>query len=210
MDNYTFYMLLLLLFLAIAIHNMYRLRKERDEYRYKYDFLITEILTMLSEQIKKEISLPPPGKDTKPIIGTPGKGREFDFRDFPKSKKEIEKVEKKSIVESNPFSDKIKCLTKHYFTKLPLFSHLITPLMLKKVKDLPIYENKKELQKALEEIKNVFGDDFEIIQNTTLMNLMCFFDELRKFHKMYGLSPEEYYEDNINMLIKWSGSSDEN
>lgn len=204
MDNYTYYMLLVLLFLAIAIHNMYRLRKERDEYRYKYDFLITKILTMLSEQIKKEI------KDTEPIIGTPGGGREYDFRDFPKSKKEIEKVEEKSIVEKNPFSDKIKCLTKHYFTKLPLFSHLITPLMLKKVKDLPIYENKEELQKALEEIKNVFGDDFEIIQNTTLMNLMCFFDDLQKFHKMYGLSPEEYYENNINMLIKWSGSSDEN
>ena len=82
--------------------------------------------------------------------------------------------------------------------------------MLKKVKDLPIYKNKEELQKALEEIKNVFGDDFEIIQNTTLMNLMCFFDDLQKFHKMYGLSPEEYYENNINMLIKWSGSSDEN
>lgn len=205
MDNYTYYMLLVLLFLAIAIHNMYRLRKERDEYRYKYDFLITEILTILSEQINKEII-----KDKKPIIGTPGGGREFDFRDFPKSKKEIKKVEEKSIVENNPFSDKIKCLTKHYFTKLPLFSHLITPLMLKKVKDLPIYKNKEELQKALEEIKNVFGDDFEIIQNTTLMNLMCFFDDLQKFHKMYGLSPEEYYENNINMLIKWSGSSDEN
>lgn len=36
------------------------------------------------------------------------------------------------------------------------------------------------------------------------------FDDLQKFHKMYGLSPEEYYENNINMLIKWSGSSDEN
>ena len=37
MDNYTFFMLLILLFLAIAIHNMYRLKKERDELCYYYD-----------------------------------------------------------------------------------------------------------------------------------------------------------------------------
>lgn len=45
MDNCTFFMLLILLFLAIAIHNMYRLKKERDELRYKYDYLVTELLT---------------------------------------------------------------------------------------------------------------------------------------------------------------------
>ena len=44
MDNYTFFMLLILLFLAIAIHNMYRLKKERDELRYKYEYLVTELL----------------------------------------------------------------------------------------------------------------------------------------------------------------------
>ncbi len=38
-------MLLMLLFLAIAILNMYRLKKERDELRYKYDYLVTELLT---------------------------------------------------------------------------------------------------------------------------------------------------------------------
>ena len=44
MDNYTFFMLLILLFLAIAIHNMYRLKKERDELRYKYEYLVIELL----------------------------------------------------------------------------------------------------------------------------------------------------------------------
>lgn len=44
MDNYTFFMLLILLFLAIAIHNMYRLKKERDELRYKVTELLIEIL----------------------------------------------------------------------------------------------------------------------------------------------------------------------
>lgn len=193
--------LFLLLLLLIAIDYICRLRKERRELRNYYDVLLTNILKGKHRE---------KGLSNEKIIGTPGGGREYDLTDFPKSKEEVEEIAEKSISENNPFSDKIKCLTKHYFTKLPLFSHLITPLMLKRVKDLPIYENKEELQKALEEIKNVFGDDFEIIQNTTLMNLMCFFDELRKFHKMYGLSPEEYYEDNINMLIKWSGSSDEN
>ena len=44
MDNYTFFMLLILLFLVIAIHNMYRLKKERDELRYKVTELLIEIL----------------------------------------------------------------------------------------------------------------------------------------------------------------------
>ena len=44
MDNYTYYMLLVLLFLAIAIHNMYRLKKERDEMRYKYENLVMKLL----------------------------------------------------------------------------------------------------------------------------------------------------------------------
>lgn len=141
------------------------------------------------------------GLSNEKIIGEPGGGREYDFTDFPKSKEEVEEIAEKSISE-NPFSDKIKCLTKHYFTRLPLFNELIWPLMLKKVRDLPIYENREELQEALEEIKNTFGDDFEIIQNTTLINLMSFFDELREFHTMYGLSPEKYYQDILKRL-KW-------
>ena len=44
MDNYTFLTLLILLFLAIAIHNMYRLKKERDEMRYKYENLVMKLL----------------------------------------------------------------------------------------------------------------------------------------------------------------------
>ena len=40
MDNYTYYMLLILLFLAIAIHNMYRLRRERDDFRKRIEYLI--------------------------------------------------------------------------------------------------------------------------------------------------------------------------
>ena len=44
MDNNTFFMLLMLLFLAIAIHNMYRLKKERDKLRYKVTELLIEIL----------------------------------------------------------------------------------------------------------------------------------------------------------------------
>ena len=72
--------------------------------------------------------------------------------------------------------------------------------MPKKVKDLPIYENREELQEALEEIKDTFGDDFEIIQNTTLINLTVFFDELRMFHTMYGLSPEKYYQEILKKL----------
>ena len=141
------------------------------------------------------------GSSNEKIIGTPGGGREYDFTDFPKSKEQVEEIAEKSISE-NPFSDKITCLTKHYFTRLPLFNELIWPLMLKKVKDLPIYENGEELQEALEEIKDTFGDDFEIIQNATLINLMSFFDEMRKFHTMYGLSPEEYYQDILKKL-KW-------
>lgn len=44
MDNYTFFMLPILLFLAIIIHNMYRLKKERDEMRYKYENLVMKLL----------------------------------------------------------------------------------------------------------------------------------------------------------------------
>lgn len=51
MDNYTFFMLLILLFLAIAIHNMYRLKKERDELRYKYDYLVTILLTEILKRM---------------------------------------------------------------------------------------------------------------------------------------------------------------
>ena len=40
MDNYTYYMLLILLFLAIAILNMYRLRRERDDFRKRIEYLI--------------------------------------------------------------------------------------------------------------------------------------------------------------------------
>lgn len=57
MDNYTFFMLLILLFLAIAIHNMYRLKKERDELRYKVTELLIEILkhiNTLSEPSPKD------------------------------------------------------------------------------------------------------------------------------------------------------------
>lgn len=175
MRNYTYYVLLILLFLAIAIYNMYRLKKKRDELRYYYDKKEKhrKIKIGSSHQMKK-------------IIGEPGGGREYD-------------ITEKSISE-NPFSDKIKCLTKHYFTRLPLFNELILPLMPKKVKDLPIYENREELQEALEEIKDTFGDDFEIIQNTTLINLTVFFDELRMFHTMYGLSPEKYYQEILKKL----------
>ena len=58
------------------------------------------------------------------------------------------------------------------------------------------------MQEALEEIKNIFDDDFEIIQEATLINLMCFFYELYKYHTVYGLSPEEYYQE-ILKKIKW-------
>lgn len=44
MDNNTFFILLMSLFLAIAILNMYRLKKERDELRYKYEYLVIELL----------------------------------------------------------------------------------------------------------------------------------------------------------------------
>lgn len=190
MSNYTYYVLLVLLFLAIAIYNMYRLKKKRDELRYYYDKKEKhrKIKIGSSHQMKK-------------IIGEPGGGREYDFTNFPKSKEEVEEIAEKSISE-NPFSDKIKCLTKHYFTRLPLFNELILPLISKKVKDLPIYENGEELQKALKEIKDTFGDDFEIIQNATLMSLMIFFDEMRTFHTMYRLSPEEYYQEILKGL-KW-------
>jgi len=56
MDNYTFFMLLILLFLAIAIHNMYRLKKERDELRYKYDYLVTELLIEILRHINTSSS----------------------------------------------------------------------------------------------------------------------------------------------------------
>lgn len=190
MSNYTYYVLLVLLFLTIAIYNMYRLKKKRDELRYYYD----------KKEKHRKIKIGSSHR-MKKIIGEPGGGREYNFTDFPKSKEEVEKIAEKSISE-NPFSDKIKCLTKHYFTRLPLFNELILPLMSKKVKDLPIYENREELQKALEEIKDTFGDDFEIIQNATLMSLMIFFDEMRKFHTMYGLYPEEYYQEILKGL-KW-------
>lgn len=160
--------LLLLLLIAIAIYNMYRLKKKRDELRYYYD----------KKEKRRKIKIGS-SHQMKKIIGEPGGGREYDITD----------------ISENPFSDKIKCLTKHYFTRLPLFNELILPLMPKKVKDLPIYENGEELQEALEEIKDTFGDDFEIIQNTTLINLTVFFDELRTFHTMYGLSPEKYYQE---------------
>ena len=51
MDNYTYYMLLILLFLAIAILNMYLLKKERDELRYKYDYLVTILLTEILKRM---------------------------------------------------------------------------------------------------------------------------------------------------------------
>lgn len=56
MDNYTFLMLLILLFLAIAIHNMYRLKKERDELRYKYEYLVTELLIEILRHINTSSS----------------------------------------------------------------------------------------------------------------------------------------------------------
>ena len=185
--------LFLLLLLLIAIDYICRLRKEQRELYNYYDISLTNILKGKHRE---------KGLSNEKIIGTPGGGREYDLTDFPKSKEEVEEIAEKSISENNPFSDKIKCLAKHYFTKLPLFSELMCPLMLKKVKDLPIYENKEELQEALEEIKNIFDDDFEIIQEATLINLMCFFYELHKYHTVYGLSPEEYYQE-ILKKIKW-------
>lgn len=178
--------LFLLLLLLIAIDYICRLRKERRELRNYCDVLLTNILKGKHRE---------KGLSNEKIIGEPGGGREYDFTNFPKSKKEVEEIAEKSISENNPFSNKIRCLAKHYFTRLPLFNELILPLMSKKVKDLPIYENGEELQEALEEIKDTFGDDFEIIQNTTLINLTVFFDELRTFHTMYGLSPEKYYQE---------------
>ena len=65
MDNYTFFMLLILLFLAIAIHNMYRLKKERDELRYKYDYLVTELLTEMLRHMNT--SSEPSPKDERKI-----------------------------------------------------------------------------------------------------------------------------------------------
>lgn len=49
-------MLLILLFLAIAIHNMYRLKKERDELRYKYEYLVTELLIEILRHINTSSS----------------------------------------------------------------------------------------------------------------------------------------------------------
>jgi len=66
MDNYTYYMLLILLFLAIAIHNMYRLKKERDELRYKYEYLVTELLIEILRHINT--SSEPSPKDERRII----------------------------------------------------------------------------------------------------------------------------------------------
>ena len=65
MDNYTFFMLLILLFLAIAIHNMYRLKKERDELRYKYEYLVTELLIEILRHINT--SNEPSPKDERRI-----------------------------------------------------------------------------------------------------------------------------------------------
>lgn len=65
MDNYTFFMLLILLFLAIAIHNMYRLKKERDELRYKYEYLVTELLTEMLRYMNT--SSEPSPKDKRKI-----------------------------------------------------------------------------------------------------------------------------------------------
>lgn len=65
MDNYTFFMLLILLFLAIAIHNMYRLKKERDELRYKYDYLVTELLIVILRHMNT--SSEPSSKDKRRI-----------------------------------------------------------------------------------------------------------------------------------------------
>ena len=65
MDNYTFFMLLILLFLAIAIHNMYRLKKERDELRYKYDYLVTELLIEILRHINTSSSPKDERKITK-------------------------------------------------------------------------------------------------------------------------------------------------
>ena len=264
MDNFTYYMLLILLFLAIAIHNMYRLRRERDDFRKRIEYLIEKekifskemfILlleksfydtndnfkyivdkeTLVSEKDKKEKDFFNKSvfsdmmrdmqktidflhKENKElaleIIKLRDEKRELENRENLYEKKSppffsfepsFDNVKEESPLvpiypENNPFSDKIKCLTKHYFTRLPLFNELIWPLMLKKVKDLPIYENGEELQEALEEIKDTFGDDFEIIQNTTLINLMSFFDEMRKFHTLYGLSPENYYQDILKIL----------
>ena len=62
MDNYTFFMLLIL---AIAIHNMYRLKKERDELRYKYEYLVTELLIEILRHINT--SSEPSPKDERRI-----------------------------------------------------------------------------------------------------------------------------------------------
>lgn len=52
MDNNTFFILLItLLFLATAILNMYLLKKERDELRYKYDYLVTILLTEILKRM---------------------------------------------------------------------------------------------------------------------------------------------------------------
>ena len=58
-------MLLMLLFLAIAILNMYRLKKERDELRYKYDYLVTELLTEILKRMNT--SSEPSPKDERKI-----------------------------------------------------------------------------------------------------------------------------------------------
>lgn len=65
MDNYTFFMLLISLFLAIAIHNMYHLKKERDELRYKYEYLVTELLTEMLRHMNT--SSEPSPKDKRRI-----------------------------------------------------------------------------------------------------------------------------------------------
>lgn len=63
MDNYTYYMLLILLFLAIAILNMYRLKKERDELRYKYENLVMKLLIEILKRMNT--SSEPSSKDER-------------------------------------------------------------------------------------------------------------------------------------------------
>ena len=54
-----------MLFLAIAIHNMYRLKKERDELRYKYEYLVIELLIEILRRINT--SSEPSSKDERRI-----------------------------------------------------------------------------------------------------------------------------------------------
>ena len=73
MDNYTYYILLLLLFLAIAIHNMYRLKRERDKLRKENNTSHSIISNRLGN-----------------ILGTPNGGKQYNFSKFKKLEKGIE------------------------------------------------------------------------------------------------------------------------